>query len=160
MSNPHPFTKLSKQLCTSHIGCQFFQTKMDVELMVLNQGSQDTTRSILKTLQLPLQVAHFCIQLRTNNSKSSCKHPKETGLCGQDLEPRAVPSPQAESTRSPQENVSPKGFPTQNLSWDPQANTHLIELSVDAQHKGQHIQNLNPNSTTALVPKLGKANPK
>lgn len=72
---------------------------MDMELiMALKQGSQDTTRSVLKTLQLPLQIAHSCIQLRTNNGKSPYKHPKETGVCVGDLEARAVPSPRAEGT--------------------------------------------------------------
>lgn len=67
---------------------------MDMELMALKQGSQDTTRHILEPQQLSLQVAHPCIQLRTNNGKSPYKHPKETGLCGQDL----MPSPLAERT--------------------------------------------------------------
>lgn len=62
--------------------------------------------------------------------------------------------------KPPGQCAPPKAFPpTWDLTWA-QANTHLIELSVDAQHKGQHIQNLNPNSTPALVPKTGKANPK
>lgn len=162
MSSPHPFTRFLNQLCISHIDCQFFQNKMDMELMALKQGSQDTTRSVLKTQQLPLQAAPSCIQLRTNNGKSPYEHPKETGLCGWDLELRAVHSPWAGRTWNPQrKRASPKAFPpTWDLSWDPQTNTHLIELSVDAQHKGQHIQNFNPNSTTALIPKTGKASPK
>lgn len=57
-------------------------------------------------------------------------------------------------------NPTPKALPpTWDLTWDPQASTHLIELPVDAQHKGQHVQNFNPNSTTVLIPKTGKANP-
>lgn len=43
-------------------------------------------------------------------------------------------------------------------SHQKQINTHLIELSVNTQYKGQDIQNFNTNSTTTFVPKIERAN--
>lgn len=51
-------------LSTSHPDFPFFQNKMYRELMTFKQGSKYTTTYVLNTRQLPLQVAHTCIQLR------------------------------------------------------------------------------------------------
>lgn len=65
ISRPHIFTKLLNKLCISHVDFPFFQNKMYIDLVTLKQGSKYTTSYVLKTQQLPLQVAHTCIQLRT-----------------------------------------------------------------------------------------------
>lgn len=57
--------------------------------------------------------------------------------------------------------ASPKPFPpTEDLTCDhqKQINTHLIELPVNTQDKGQDIQNFNANSTTTFIPKMERVN--
>lgn len=52
------------KLSISHPDFPLFQNKMYRELTTFKQRSKYTTRCVLNTQQLPLQVAHTCIQLR------------------------------------------------------------------------------------------------
>lgn len=85
---------------------------MHRELITLIQGSKYTTRYVLKTQQLPLQVTHTCVQLRKIKRQSSYKHPKETCLLRATFKAQLCVFPSGrDDLKHTVKHASPKPFP-------------------------------------------------